>query len=1044
MLPRPSDCTGCPLHDQGIAIGWSNIEGNGSLGVLVVPEALGKHEATDGLPLRPHAPSGSVFERTIRRSNRLPGPDGQTGDLPYISREGFTIANICRCQPGHANLLEHMPYEQGAIEHCQRHFARVVEQARPKVMLALGNVALKTLTGFAGKKRQVTNVRGFALNGCRYPIPVVSSYHPAFLARDKQHLMGVLRNDLRFAVRLAARGGRIQRPVKRYIIYPNISEAEEWLRFARLHPELPICYDIETMESMTGVDENDLRGMADGSTMVMKAREEYVEREAKEGEEEEGEETEPEPEVESIVHHTLITQIQFSIHGDGDAIVVPWNPTFAGWALKVLALPNMKFGWNNRGFDDPILRTYGAKLNGDVVDAQWLFHHIQPDLPRGLQYATSFHFPMAEPWKHTSNDDPGNYGGDDVRYLREFGPAMMDHAKTWGIYEGWHRHVHQLLPILGRAEELGIPVDDGKRLALGEHVDRLRAEVDVELQGRFPDELRNCEPKQGYANPKIAEKRQAAGGLEPGERWARRTFMVEPPKPKKVRAKKGKKGEEGQAELDFGAAPETTDVVVGVGAPAGPPAELVPEERWCRLQPFLPNSSKQIIAYIKWQRAKEIEEKVAAYRAMPRHAQASDVELRLKAEGNALWKVPKTLRGDKETTIKKELQRLGARVKDTFFDLVVEHREYGKVKGTYVEGCAPAADGRIHPHFEPSPATGQLASKRPASMTFPKPGGHETAAEARRTDLALRCRGMVTAPPGYKIICIDKRSFHAMTLGFNARDLEYLRIAEKDIHSFLTANFMWINERAAFLATGLPRNPESWPSVRCDAELIELLKIVKGKWTFIRDKKAKPTGLGIALGLGDKKCYDMNKRDELNPRGFETIAEVTKFKDVLRGLFPKIFQFQDDIREQIHRLGYHVSRHGYVRYFFDVYHNVLKNGRWGREAGRDSEAAIAFPVQNDAHGMIKEEVLELERMGKLGEWGFCNIIHDELKFCCADRLVEECVHVGAEVMSKPSRVLIDPLVAPGGLRVGVEASVGQNWAPKGPGNEDGLEKVLAT
>jgi uracil-DNA glycosylase family 4 len=1096
-------------------------EGTGASGVYACAEALGEHEAAAGLPLRPEAPAGNVFDRTLRRAS--------------VPRESLAISNVIHCRPGNKNLLEHQSYEYEAINHCQVHMDREIQQFKPKVILAMGGIPLRTFTGFCGPKRSITHVRGFFLDGVRYPgIPVVSTYHPSYIQRDKPNLLGVLRLDILRAVALAKSGGKFSRPVKRYQKFPNISEAEEWLRWARLHPELPIMRDIETSESIGG-DESELKVLSDGTMQIQVLKEEFQDAPEEEKDREEAVDAAWSATIPS--GQTRITQVQFSIHGDGDAIIVPWDGgPFSRFVISVLRLPNIGLSWNGWTFDDPLLESHGVTIDSPSHDLMWAWHHLQPDLPRGLQYGTSFYIPEAEPWKHRAQDDPGDYGGDDVNYPRQFGPKLLDALKQRGIWSGYERHVLRLHPILVGASRRGIPVDEGRRRELGEKVDELKAGVDQELQGMFPDHLRNCEPKEGYVNPKIAEKRKQEP-LEEGERWAERWFSgrsVESrsknirqtiPATCKVAAQIVGIGEAGPGSGNYdgeihgkqqlstvpatasgasindnsGEALHTTtiesisshgqdelrncepkegyvsskiadkccnephedgekwgqrtfteeansqgngtiggnhsnnavenseeDRLGGLGSTTGNnPSNAV--QRWCRIQPFLPNSSQQILRYIKWRREEEVQAKIATYRGNSRWANWPDRALREMAERNAVYKVPKVWREDKETTAKKELERLGAKTGDRFFSLVVEHREYGKVKSTYVAGWAPAIDGRTHPTFGFGPATGQLSSVRPASMTMPNPGGEETAAEARKTALARMCRGMVVAPPGYRLVFFDKKSFHATTLGFNAQDPLYLRITKKDIHSFVTANFMWMNERAEFLRTGLPGNPESWPN-RSDEELGELLGIVKKLWKAIRDKKAKPTILGIGLGLGDAKCFEMNKRDEINPRGFDSKAEVTRFKNVLKGLFPAIFKFHERTKDLAHRQSFLLTRHCFMRWFFDVYHNVQKGGQWIQEAGKDAEAAIALPVQNDAHGMLKEEMLTLEELGAMERFGFMNVVHDELQFCCPEKLVEECMDAVPGVMNQPSKVLIDPVVAPGGLICQVEIKMGRSWS----------------
>lgn len=1326
----------------------------------MVGEAPGEREDADRLPFRPHAPAGSVLDRTIRRAS--------------LDRSQFAIWNQIACRPP-KNFLEHAPYEFDAINHCRQHMDQIVQRFKPKVMLAFGNVPVRSLAGYSGPKQGISNVRGFYLDNLWYPgIPVIGSIHPSAIARDKPNLLGVMRMDVLRAVALARAGGKFSRPVKHYRKFPNISEAEEWEKWLRLHPELLIVRDIETSDSITGEDESALRVNSDGAIEFSPLKPEFADAPEEEKEKEEAIASEYKY-TNTDIH---ITQVQFSVLGEMDAIVLPWdNGPFSALALRVMALPNMKAGWHNWGFDDPVAAMMGERINGVNHDAMWMFHHLQPDLPRGLQYGMSFYFPEAEPWKHRAQDDLGEYGGDDVSYLRIAVPKLIEALKTRGIWAGYERHVLGLHSILVGATRRGIPVDNGRRVELGEKVDRLKGGVDVELQGMFPDHLRGCEPKQGYVNPKIAEKRKGGpnGGLEEGERWGERWFHTKSVAGRGEDLREVDESAPGIVSKDMGVG----EIGTGTGnydgevygesqfqtLPGGP--ESTPNDdrttetihasselpgqvlRWCRIQPFLPNSSQQILKYIRWRREEEVQAKIATYRGSSRWASWPERALREMAERNALYKVPTKFKEGTETTEKKELERLGARTGDRFFSLVVEHREYGKVKSTYVDGWSPAEDGRSHPVFGFAPATGQLSSVRPASMTMPKPGGDATLAEARKTQLAHWCRGMVVAPPGHKLVFVDKKSYHAKMLGREARDLLYLRITQQDIHSFITANFMWSNERSAFLNAGLPPNPESWIQ-RSDQELGELLGIVKKNWRAIRDKKAKPciaegelvltdkglvpiqnitldhrlwdgvewithsgvvcrgvkdvmhydgltatpnhqvfcsdgqersleeaqsiaarlmyTGdgrtplwprdrarledsarrrwaeatnstllpmsrlwgqemdqsrlplgrdydrvsivcsteisasdcawqairrhsqsvlqsqereiqrlwwawnfvhfrlpervcavdseefapsglqgdrdrpreqqwplhsgestsciaertdvkqarqsmvdfqgttdsiasireslrteldrpessgrldwgtdyrtcnsdgpkgkskdmaisevlvtrarvydivnagprfcytvsgklvfnciLGIGLGLGDAKCFELNKRDEVNPKGFDSKAEVTKFKNVLKGLFPSIFRFHENTKQLAHRQGYLTTLYGYMRWFFDVYYNSYKGGQWIQEAGKDAEAAIALPVQNHSHGMLKDEVLILDGMGALERFGFMNIVHDELQFCCPDPFVEECLHVVPEVMNRPAIILADSVVAPNGLVCETEVSVGRTW-----------------
>ena len=140
MLLRPFDCQGCPLHDNHVAIGYMRPEGTGANGVLFLAEALGEKEAVQGLPLRPNAPAGSVFQGILRR-------------MSGVDRSQFTISNTIWCQPGKGNWLDGAPYEYAAIEHCQRYNAELVRARRPRAIVTLGGIPTRTVTGFSGEKQ---------------------------------------------------------------------------------------------------------------------------------------------------------------------------------------------------------------------------------------------------------------------------------------------------------------------------------------------------------------------------------------------------------------------------------------------------------------------------------------------------------------------------------------------------------------------------------------------------------------------------------------------------------------------------------------------------------------------------------------------------------------------------------------------------------------------------------------------------------------------------------------------------------------------------
>jgi len=101
-------------------------------------------------------------------------------------------------------------------------------------------------------------------------------------------------------------------------------------------------------------------------------------------------------------------------------------------------------------------------------------------------------------------------------------------------------------------------------------------------------------------------------------------------------------------------------------------------------------------------------------------------------------------------------------------------------------------------------------------------------------------------------------------------------------------------------------------------------------------------------------------------------------------------------------------------------------GEWGH--GDDAEAALCFFTQNDAHGELKDRILAIAEHGLDERYGLLNCIHDSLIFECPSELVLDCRDQVREIMEAPSKILIDPVVAPRGLSVEVEVVAGPHWA----------------
>ena len=97
MIPKPLTCKPCPLYGNGY--GFSSLDGSGKNGVLIIGDALGDSEQSEGLPFRPYAQAGSILQRTINGLG--------------LQRNDFAITNIVRCRPPY-NILDGARYELDA------------------------------------------------------------------------------------------------------------------------------------------------------------------------------------------------------------------------------------------------------------------------------------------------------------------------------------------------------------------------------------------------------------------------------------------------------------------------------------------------------------------------------------------------------------------------------------------------------------------------------------------------------------------------------------------------------------------------------------------------------------------------------------------------------------------------------------------------------------------------------------------------------------------------------------------------------------------
>ena len=158
-------CTRC-----GLCRGRSQTvfgSGNRHAELMLIGEAPGAEEDRQGQPFVGRA--GQLLTRMLT--------------VIHIQREEVYITNTVKCRP--PENRKPTPTEQAA---CRSYLERQIALVRPKLLVALGGVAAQALLQ---TEQTISRLRGeiHAYHLARLPasLPLIATYHPAFLLRSPQY-----------------------------------------------------------------------------------------------------------------------------------------------------------------------------------------------------------------------------------------------------------------------------------------------------------------------------------------------------------------------------------------------------------------------------------------------------------------------------------------------------------------------------------------------------------------------------------------------------------------------------------------------------------------------------------------------------------------------------------------------------------------------------------------------------------------------------------------------------------------------------------------
>ncbi len=300
-------------------------------------------------------------------------------------------------------------------------------------------------------------------------------------------------------------------------------------------------------------------------------------------------------------------------------------------------------------------------------------------------------------------------------------------------------------------------------------------------------------------------------------------------------------------------------------------------------------------------------------------------------------------------------------------DDILDYRQFGKLKSTYADGLANAADenGRVHTSFRQAlTATGRLSSTEPNLQNIPV-----------RTELGREFRKFfISKGEDYVLIDADYSQIELRLLAAISGDegmIEAFR-SGYDIH---TATAMKIF------------------GVSADEVTIELRK------------KAKAINFGIMYGMG---AFSLSGDLHIS------VADAAAYIEGYLGAFPRVSDYLTRVVMEAHQDGYVKTLFGRRRYIPELSSSKKMEVAFGERVAMNS------PIQGTAADIIKLAMVNIDR--KLKEKGYdarlLLQVHDELMIE-AHRDIADEVRVLLKNEMENAASLAVPLT--------VEIGVGKSW-----------------
>ena len=709
---------------------------------------------------------------------------------------------------------------------------------------------------------------------------------------------------------------------------------------------------------------------------------------------------------------------------------LPNHPAYWPYAKRLLELACWHYWWNGSGYDWDRIKAAGLQLIPEwQLDLMLAAHVLQSDVPLGLGFWAPFYSNYGA-WKHLSGVDPEKYACIDGPQTYRVGVGLIGDLIHHQLWRAFQEDCHELYyGALKPAQDIGILIDQPALEVFHEDLAVKQRRLVHEIQGLVPEALRpltnerKADPVEGVLHPAARTHTLRTGELKKDqpdpikqELFALGAVQVqrEVPRVIKVCTACGKR----EVHVKHRCEDKTLTPQVELRE------ELV--VRWFWQEPFNPDSSQQVLAYLKYRKHKPGKDK---------HTKKDSA--------------------DRET-----LLRLARSTKDPVYQTLLDYRAIKKIDSTYAvptmrritKELAEGREPRIHPIVTFRPSMGRLSYVAPNITNV-------VADKDSKRSLAAGFRRCVVAAPGCRLLEVDFSGIEAIEVGWFSRDPAYIRLAKLGVHAYLASHLL-----------GRPANL-AWS----DADLATYFKEIKETQVFIYDKGKRCvhgtnyglTPLGMAMTFPDL-YKDIQAAERVQRTYFEICPTLPVWHHALRtraydkgylGGPGDVLQGEDNACYKKAWTGLSPWPHPfqYQHWFWSVLHYQPINekqrlwrekrhmptleiqGRWfGVGWGEDSKRVIAFYPQSTAAGVLKRSIRPLfcqqDHLSYIGDQYYGRTplrapIHDSLLLEVPHRAWDRVLEAVAREMQRP--VVEQPLPAVWGmgshLAIGVEAKAGTNW-----------------